>query len=55
MPHMSLTNKHNPTIINRILDRPEFNDPEQLQEIFRKGVEEFKEVRRGLRDGWMHV
>lgn len=28
----------------RILDRPEFNDPEQLQELFRKGVEEFKEV-----------
>jgi hypothetical protein len=29
---------------SRILDRPEFNDPEQLQELFRKGVEDFKEV-----------
>jgi len=32
------------------LERPEFNDPEQLQELFRAGVEEFKEV--GAMERW---
>ena len=38
------THTHTHTFIGRILDRPEFNDPEQLKELFRKGVEEFKDV-----------